>query len=119
MSEPRKSEAAASAAYESWKTYLQDTDTFIANDGRFPDRSLVWTPYNDDIYGDGADYIFGRVPAGYCPHHWGWYQGRVIGQNETNWWFIYLNHQGLPFLVQRHVAELRPVITENTTGDRS
>ncbi|WP_406048210.1 hypothetical protein [Kribbella sp. NBC_00889] len=92
------------AVYDAWKRLIEKSDGFIENDGRFPDGTLVWTPF-----GFEADVSHG-IPADYCDPQWGWYQGRVLGQSDTNTWDVFMNHQGLPFLCERYVNDLRQVV---------
>jgi hypothetical protein len=108
MNETRKS---LSDVYEGWKGLLQDNGALINNDGRLPEGTKVWTPYGDIEHHD--------IPVGYCDPSWAWYQGRILGQCDTHWWFVFLGYDNLPFLCQRHITELRPVITQNSTENKA
>jgi hypothetical protein len=105
MNEPRSSH------FDSWKRLLEGNGALIDNDGRLPEGTKVWTSFGDmDHHGD--------IPAGYCDPSSGWYQATVLGQSDTNWWFVFLGYDNLPFICQRHITELRPVVTEHRTEDR-
>ncbi|MEV4266651.1 hypothetical protein [Kribbella sp. NPDC049584] len=93
-----------SSRFESWKRGLEDIGALIANDGRLPEGMKVWTPYGDMDCG-------GDIPVTYRDPAWAWYQGRILGQCDTHWWFVFLGYENLPFICQRHISELRPVIT--------
>jgi hypothetical protein len=98
MNEPQ------SSRFDSWKRGLEETGAIIDNDGRLPEGTKVWTPFGDmDYHGD--------IPAGYCDPAWGWYRGTILGQSDTNWWFVFLGYDNLPFICQRHITELRRVVT--------
>lgn len=114
--------------YRGWKRLLEDNGAFIDNDGRLPEGIKVWTPYGDMDHG-------GDLPVTYRDPAWAWYQGTILGQCDTHWWFVFLGYDNLPFICQRHITELRPVITaelrpvitqnksentpQNEAGDRS
>ncbi|MFG1817032.1 hypothetical protein ACGFIF_24965 [Kribbella sp. NPDC049174] len=102
MTERRKD---PSIVYDAWKSLLDESGGFIENDGRLPNETLVWTPYGEED--------LRNAPASYCQSGWAWYQGRILGQSDTNTWLVFLNHEGLPFLCQRHASDLRQVIPGN------
>jgi len=109
MNETRPS---LSDVYEGWKRLLESNGALIANDGRLPEGTKVWTPYGDmDHHGD--------IPAGYCDPAWAWYQATILGRCDTHWWFVFLGYDNLPFLCQRHITELRPVVTDNSTENKA
>ncbi|NEA37564.1 hypothetical protein [Streptomyces sp. SID13031] len=91
--------------YDHWKRTFQTNGDLIENDGRLPEGTKVWTPLGEQTEDD--------IEPTYCNPAWGWYQGRILGQADTHWWFVYLGYGDLPSFCLRHFAELRLVVQDN------